>query len=65
MDDGLILGQAFSAIACFLSKLQNVHKIKIKEKPMHHMGYAIEWNANSIAVHHQNYFKKVLQMNSV
>ena len=60
VDDGLLVGQNRSIITSFLSKLQDVYKIKTKENPTHHLGYTIEWKTNSIVIHHQNYIEKIL-----
>jgi hypothetical protein len=42
--------------------LQEVYyKIKIKEKPTHHLGYTLEWGTNSVVLHHQAYAEKILK----
>jgi hypothetical protein len=61
VDNGLIVDCKKPAILFFLSKLQEIYCIKIKEKPTQHLGYGIEWKTNSIFIHHQNYVNKILQ----
>jgi hypothetical protein len=61
VDDGLIVGQNKSIIVSFLNQLQEVYKIKIKEKPTQHLGYTLEWGTNSVVLHHQAYVEKILK----
>jgi hypothetical protein len=61
VDDGLIVGQNRSTIVSFLNQLQEIYKIKIKEKSMQHLGYTLEWGTNSVVLHHQAYAKKILK----